>query len=134
MPAKSDSTQGPDGGFTPDQIHRIMLEWMFCHKSKELCEKWGISRYRLDKWRKRGSRRPFWTLEDAVIAGIYRGGWHAPADLIGWLDYRDHARHSEEEVRAMFERLEARGEVKRKGGKFKYVQVDPPYVFGPRVE
>ena len=118
--------------YTDDQIHRILLEWMFCCKAKELCAKWGISRYRLRKWGQRKPWKKFWTIEDAVIAGIYEGGWHAPAELIGWLDYRNHNIYSEAEVREMFETLEARGEVVRKGDRFKYVQVDPPYVFGPR--
>ncbi len=120
------------GGFTDDQIHRIRLEHCYFFTIAQLCERWGITRYRLQKWRKRQVCTVFLTLEDDIIAAIHRGGWHAPVDLIGWLDYRDHAIYSEAEVRELFENLEARGEVRREGDRFRYVQVDPPYIFGPR--
>jgi hypothetical protein len=119
--------------FTPDQIHRIFLEWQFCFRNKrELCAKWGITPYRLGVWRKQRDPSRRWTILDAVIAGMFRGGWVTPAELIGWLDYVDHARYSEQQVRGMLERLEARGEVRREGDRWTWVQVDPPYVFGPR--
>jgi hypothetical protein len=119
--------------YTDDQIHRIFLEWYFFFTKKELCEKWGITQYRLAKWRQQRPWKTFWTIEDCLIAAIYKGGWHAPADLIGWLDYRNHNLYSEDEVREMFETLEKRGEVRRKGDRWTYVQLEPPFVFGPRV-
>jgi hypothetical protein len=118
--------------FTDDQIHRIRLECHYFFTIEQTCEKWGITPYRLRAWRKRDVCTVFHTLEDDIIACIHRGGWHAPAELIGWLDYRDHAIYSEEEVLRMFEVLEARGEVRRDGDRFCYVQLEPPYIFGPR--
>ncbi len=118
--------------FTDDQIHRILLEHHYFFTIAQTCEKWGITRYRLRLWKKRNVYEVFRTLEDEVLAGIHRGGLHAPAALISWLDYRDHALYSEGEVRALFENLEARGEVCKEGDRWRYVQVDPPYVFGPR--
>ena len=116
--------------FSNDQIERILLEKYFFFTIKETCEKWGITPYRLNKWNKESHRR--WEIEDAIIAGIHRGGWVEPAELIGWLDYRNHHIYSVEEITAMFEKLEARGEMKRDGDRWTYVQVDPPYIFGPR--
>lgn len=116
--------------FSDDQIQRILLEYHFVHTAKEICAKWGITPYRLRKWKK--DHRCAWTLHDCIIAGVYRGGWHDPADLIGWLDYRDHAIYSRDQVLEMFEALEARGELRRQGDRWTYVQVEPPYLFGPR--
>jgi len=118
--------------YTDDQIHRILLEGFFFFTAKELCEKWGITPYQLRKWKKQKVWKTLWTVDDCIIAAIHKGGLHAPADLIGWLDYRDHNIYSEAEVREMLERLEARGEVKRVGERWAYVQVEHPFVFGPR--
>jgi hypothetical protein len=119
--------------YTDDQIHRILLERYYFFTIRQTCERWGVTSYRLNKWRRRGDLYTvFHTLEDDIIAGVHRGGWHRPAELIGWLDYRDHAIYSEEEVQEMFETLEARGELRRDGARWAYVQLEPPYIFGPR--
>jgi hypothetical protein len=132
LPALHRGSNALPDGYTDDQIHRILLEFRFFFTIRQICEKWGITPYRLRKWRKRDVCTVFSTLEDCIIAGIHRGGSHAPAELIGWLDYRDHAIYSEAEVLEMFEALEARGEVRRDGDRFAYIQLDPPYIFGPR--
>ncbi len=118
--------------YSDDRIHRILLELRFLHTVQQTCAKWEVSAYQLRKWKK---QRPGWrwTLEDLIIAAIHTGGWHAPADLIGWLDYQNHAVYSASEVRELFDTLEARGEVRRDGERFQYVQLEAPFVFGPRL-
>ena len=116
-----------------EQIHRILLEGHFLFSNAELCAKWGITQYRLRKWRSaaRTARTFRWTLEDTLIASIYRGGWHEPASFIEYLDWRNHARYSPDEIDAMFQNLLARGDVETNGTSYRYVQRDPPYIFGP---
>ena len=115
--------------YIDDQIRRILLEGKFLHTNVELCEKWGISQYRLRKWRK--SYGVPWTFEDCLIAAIYRGGWHEPADFVAYLDWRNHAIYSPAEIDAMFQRLLAAGDVEQDGTRYRYVQREPPYIFGP---
>jgi len=116
--------------YADDQIQRILLEHHFCATAKDIQSKWGVSAHQLRKWKK--TRPCPWTLHDVIIAGIYQREWFEPADLVRWLDYRDHATYSSDEIRALLETLEQRGEVRRDGDRWQYVQADPPYIFGPR--
>ncbi len=115
--------------YDDDQIDRILLEGQFVFTDAELCEKWGITAYRLRKWRKERPCR--WTLEDCLIAAIYQGEWHEPASFVEYLDWRNHAVYTPDEIEEMFQNLLAAGDVETDGGRYRYVQRAPPYIFGP---
>lgn len=89
--------------------YRILLELRLCLTESQVCEKWGITRYRIRKW-KREFDYDFWfgTPRDFMIAAVYDDA--ATADAIsGYCAYHTHSGCQASEIMDDLKQLEKEG-------------------------
>lgn len=126
MKARSDA-------FSPDEIRRILLEHQFLFTAREICAKWKIRPGTLVRWKKQFAPwRKAYTLRELVIIALFYGGG-APAEMLPFLDYRDHVVYSEDEVLTVLKTLQTEGIAVREGDTWAYnrsrLQGEWPFVF-----
>lgn len=113
-------------------IRRILLEHQLLFTEAQTCERWGLGASRLRKWKR--ERRP-WRVNAGPREWVIVALWHAgergvaAAELIGWIDYHDHAVYSEAEIEAWLEGLVGEGIARRDGGTWMYARDRESFVF-----
>jgi hypothetical protein len=106
--------------YSHEERRKILLENRYLYTEDQLCEKWGISKYQLKKWKKEFDYYYFiGSLRDMAVVALYNGSHSIPA-IINHLDALNHARYTEDEVLELLEGLKAEGIAKEKDGKWFY--------------
>jgi hypothetical protein len=106
--------------YSHEEKRKILLENRYVLTENQLCEKWGISKYQLKKWKKEFDYYYFiGSLRDMALVALYNGSHTIPA-IIYHLDALNHARYTEDEVLELLEGLKAEGIAKEKGGEWFY--------------
>lgn len=111
---------------TPAQKRSLLLEHRFRidnRKIDDLCSKYDIGKSALQRLRKELGHQ-LASEEEMVVAGVYEGA-HTIASLIGYLDYRDHARYSEPEVRGFIDNLVQIGVLVDEAGEWHFARGAP---------
>lgn len=106
--------------YTDEEIRKILLEHRFLLTLDEVATKYGLSRYRLRKWKREHS---FGYLriadEEVALAGLYQGITTIPL-LIEFVDYVHKSRYTEPEMREMLGGLVHKGMVRTDGNLWSY--------------
>jgi len=106
--------------YSHEEKRKILLENRYLFTEDQLCEKWGISKYQLRKWKKEFNYYYFIVnLRDMAVVALYNGSHTVPA-IINHLDALNHARYTEDEVLELLEGLKAEGLAKEMDGKWFY--------------
>ena len=89
--------------------YRILLELRFCLSEEQICEKWGITKYRIRKW-KREFDYDVWfgTPRDFMIAAVYDDAATAEA-IATYCAYHTHSGYQAWEIMDDLKQLEKEG-------------------------
>jgi hypothetical protein len=59
--------------YSREERRKILLENRYLHTEDQLCEKWGISKYQLRKWKKEFNYYYFiGSLRDMAVVALYK--------------------------------------------------------------
>lgn len=113
-------------------IRRILLEHQLMFTEAQTCERWGLRVSMLRRWKR--ERRP-WRVgagpREWVIVALWQAGGSGvvAAELIGWIDYHDHAVYSVEEIAGWLDGLVGQGIARRESGRWVYARDLQSFVF-----
>ncbi|MBV9927568.1 MAG: hypothetical protein JOZ96_21300 [Acidobacteria bacterium] len=111
--------------YSYEERRKILLENRYLLTEEQSCEKWGISRYRLRKWKKiLNYHYLIGNLREMALVALYNGSHTIPA-IIDHLDYLNHARYTEDEVSELLNNLKAEGMAGEKDGRWFYARPQP---------
>jgi hypothetical protein len=118
--------------FDDADIQRILLEHQLLSTEAQTCERWGLRVGTLRKWKR--ERKPWRAIvgpREWLIVALWQAGEGgvAAAEMIGWLDYHDHAVYSEGEIAAWLDGLVGEGIARREGGRWVYARDREGFVF-----
>jgi hypothetical protein len=113
-------------------IRRILLEHQLLFTEAQTCARWGLGVSRLRKWKRRF--KPWRAIvgpREWVIVALWQAAERgvAASELIGWLDYHDHAVYSEAEIAAWLEGLVGEGIARRDADRWVFARPLEAFVF-----
>ena len=115
--------------FDESEVRRILLEHQLLFTEAQTCARWGLGVSVLRKWKR--ERKP-WRVgpgpREWLIVALYQAAEQAgereqgvaASELIGWIDYHDHAVYSEAEIAAWLDDLVREGIAERVGERWRY--------------
>jgi transposase-like protein len=108
--------------YSNEEIRKILLEHLYIYTADELCQKWGITKYQLRKW-KQAFRYTYFigTVRDMLVVAIHSGATSVK-DIQNMLDYLNHCLYSEAEIVEMLEQLQTQGIAINENGLWLYNQ------------
>lgn len=113
-------------------IRRILLEHQLIFTEAQTCERWGLGGSTLRRWKR--ERKPWRVnagVREWVIVALWQAGGSgvAASELIGWIDYHDHAVYSEGEIAAWLDGLVGEGIARRESGRWVFARDFGSFVF-----
>jgi hypothetical protein len=118
--------------FDEAAIRRILLEHQLLGSEAQTCARWDLPVATLRKWKR--EREP-WRVavgpREWLIVALWQSSEHSVAahDMIGWLDYHEHAVFTEAEIEAWLDGLVGEGIARRTSEGWAYARDRGPFVF-----
>lgn len=119
--------------YSIEEIRKILLEHRYIYTADELCEKWGITKHQLRKWKQEFRYTYFiGTVRDMLVVAVHSGATTIK-DIQNMLDYLNHCLYSEAEIIEMLEELQIQGIAINENGLWIYNQAhsknDTSFIF-----
>lgn len=111
---------------SPAQKRSLLLEYRFRIDNRnigDLCDKYDLTKSAFQRLRKQLGHQSAGE-EELVIAGVYEGV-HTIEELIGYLDYRNHAGYRAQEVQGFIDNLVQIGVLVDHGGEQHFARTSP---------